>query len=74
MGRLEDYPIDELKLIYRLLHGQLPQQPELMDAELLHDLQVLLQRRATADGVDVSLHAQWAKWLHEGAPVNPADR
>jgi len=69
MGRLEDYPIDELKRIYRLLHGQLPQQPELMDSELLHDLQTLLQQRAAADGVDVSLHGQWANWLDDGQPV-----
>jgi hypothetical protein len=69
MSSLEDYPIDELRLIYRLLHSQLPQQPELMDSGLLHDLQTLLQQRAAADGVDVSLHAQWANWLNEGAPA-----
>lgn len=74
MDRLENYPVDELKLIYRLLHSQLPQQPELMDSELLHDLQALLQQQAAADGVDVSLHAQWANWLDGGAPANPGGR
>ncbi|MEJ2346994.1 MAG: hypothetical protein P8076_12145 [Gammaproteobacteria bacterium] len=69
MGTLEDYPIDELRRIYRLLHSQLPQQPELMDSEFLHDLQTLLQQRAAADGVDVSLHAQWASWLNDGRPL-----
>lgn len=60
---IEDYPLDELKGIYRVLHGQLPQHPELMDSDLLQDLQRLLQQKARAAGVDVSLHAQWAAWL-----------
>ena len=61
---MEDYPLDELKGIYRVLHAQLPQHPDLMDSELLHDLQRLLQQKARADGVDVSLHASWATWLN----------
>ena len=60
---MEDYPLDDLKGIYRVLHGQLPQHPELMDSDLLHDLQRLLQKKAGAAGVDVSLHAQWNAWL-----------
>lgn len=66
MRNLEDYPLDELKLIYRLLHARLPEVPDLMDSELLHELQGHLQRKATEDGVDVSLHAQWATWLNGG--------
>lgn len=61
---IEDYPLAELKGIYRALHAQLPQHPELMDSDLLQDLQHLLQQKARADGVDVSLHAEWASWLH----------
>ena len=60
---IEDYPPAELKGIYRVLHAQLPLHPELMDSDLLHDLQRLLQQKARAEGVDVSLHAQWAAWL-----------
>ena len=60
---IEDYPLHELKGIYRVLHAQLPQYPELMDSDLLHDLQRLLQQKAGAEGVDVSLHAQWSAWL-----------
>ena len=67
MTALPDYPLDELKLIYRLLHEALPENPELMDSDLLQDLQRHLQQAASADGVDVSLHAQWAAWLHGGA-------
>ena len=63
MADLMQYPLPELKLIYRLLHAQLPQQMALIDSELLHDLQSLLQQRASQDGVDVSHHAQWARWL-----------
>lgn len=67
MRALDDYPLADLKQLYRLLHASLAENPELMDSELLHDLQTLLQRQARADGVDVSLHAQWAAWL-SGTP------
>ena len=60
---IEDYPLTELKGIYRVLHTQLPEHPELMDSDLLQDLQRLLQLQASAEDVDVTLHAQWAAWL-----------
>ena len=60
---LNQYPLSELKLIYSFLHAQITQQPELMDSEILHDLQILLQQLATQDGVDVSTHSEWANWL-----------
>lgn len=63
MKPLSDYPLSELKLIYRILHQQLPQEPGLMDSDLLAQLQVYLQQRAHEDGIDVSLHADWASWL-----------
>ena len=63
MPELLQYDLPELKLIYRLLHNQLPQQPQLLDSELLQDLQTYLQQQAKHDGVDVSHHAQWARWL-----------
>lgn len=65
MRVLSDYPVEELKTIYRVLHAHLPEEPTLMDAILLEDLQNHLQRKATEAGVDVSLHAQWAAWLGE---------
>lgn len=63
MKTLKDYPITELKLIYNLLHTQLPIHTELMDSELLQDLQHQLLLQASSEGVDVSLHADWASWL-----------
>ena len=64
MTPLDRYPLDELKLIYRLLHSQLPEHMALMDSQMLHDLQTCLQLQAGKDGVDVSLHAEWAAWLN----------
>ena len=60
---MNDYPLAERKLIYRTLHRQLTQVPELMDSEFLHDLQTSLQRAAMDDGVDVSDHGAWDEWL-----------
>ena len=66
MKTLRDYPLDELKLIYALLHAQLVGNPRLMDSDLMQDLQTHLQAEATHAGVDVTLHAQWATWLADG--------
>ena len=70
MNSIDTYELSDLKRIYRTLHGQLQQDFELMDSALLHDLQTYLQAQATAAGVDVSLHAQWAAWLNDGKPVS----
>ena len=69
MNPLDQYSLAELKLVYRLLHARVQDQPELMDSALLEDLQTLLQARARADGIDVSLHSQWADWLGEGSSL-----
>jgi len=66
MKTLDQYPQDELKLIYRILHAQLVGNPVLMDSDLLQDLQTHLQGMAQAAGVDVAHHAQWATWLNNG--------
>ena len=65
MQPLDAYAIGELKAIYHCLHACLPDQPALMDSALLQDLHRHLQQRATADGVDVSTHGEWARWLAE---------
>ena len=70
MKKIDQYPLQQLKLLYRALHGQLSAQPELLDAELLHDLQAYLQKQAKREGVDVSIHAQWATWLNNGADLH----
>ena len=70
MKPIDTYELSDLKRIYRTLHSQLQQDFELMDSALLQDLQTFLQAQATATGVDVSLHAQWATWLNDGKPVS----
>jgi hypothetical protein len=60
---MNDYPLAEQKLVYRLLHRRLTECPELMDSAFLHDLQTALQRRAQAEGVDVADHGAWDAWL-----------
>ena len=69
MRTLSDYAIGDLKLIYQMLHERLPSDPMLMDSDLLQDLQTYLQQRASQEGIDVSLHAQWANWLNGGAQL-----
>lgn len=54
---------EELKLIYRVLHQHLAEHPELMDTDFLIELQSHLQRRAKAEGVDVSDHGAWDRWI-----------
>lgn len=61
--------VDDWKLLFRVLHAQLPSHLELMDSDALTALQGLLQARARAEGVDVTDHAAWDAWLGvEGAP------
>jgi hypothetical protein len=66
MNTIDQYPLDELKLVYLTLHAALPSTPDLMDSALLQDVQTRLQKAAKGDGVDVSHHAQWATWLNNG--------
>ena len=63
MKNLHEYPVSELKLVYRVLHSQITNHPDLMDSDLLHDLQRYLQKKAGEDGVDVSMHIHWSAWL-----------
>jgi hypothetical protein len=62
--------LEDLKLVYRVLHQHLAEHVELLDAELLSTLQRLLQMRAKSDGVDVTDHAAWDAWL--GNPDAPS--
>jgi hypothetical protein len=55
--------LQDLKLVYRVLHGHLAEHVELMDSELFSALQSFLQQRAKADGVDVTDHEAWDRWL-----------
>ena len=70
---MTDYPLSERKLVYRVLHESLARHPELMDLLFLDHLQADLQKRAAADGVDVSDHGAWDAWLGN-RPVSCAVR
>jgi hypothetical protein len=60
---MENYPLDEMKLIYRVLHRHLAQHTDLLDASFFDDLQRYLQRKAQDEGVDVADHGAWDAWL-----------
>ena len=66
---ITSYPIAELKTIYHTLQQGISLKPELMDSDLLQDLQTYLQKQAKLDGIDISLHAQWATWLNGGTDL-----
>ncbi len=57
------HALEELKLIYRVLHRHLSQHVELMDTHFLIELQNFLHAQAAADGVDASNHTAWDAWL-----------
>lgn len=60
----------ELRLIYRVLHRHLADHPELMDTHFLIELQKFLYHAAQKDGVDVSDHGAWDRWLgNEDSPT-----
>jgi hypothetical protein len=70
---MDKYPLSEQKLIYRVLHSQLIERPELIDSIFLHDLQCHLQARAQAEGIDIADHSAWDAWLGN-APVGCQER
>jgi hypothetical protein len=68
---VEHYALDELKLVYRVLHSCLKEHLDLLDSHFFADLQTYLQRRAQADGVDVTDHGAWDAWLgNEAVPCS----
>ncbi|MEM7677855.1 MAG: hypothetical protein AAF449_17800 [Myxococcota bacterium] len=68
MKLLSDYPESDLKLAYLVLQSQLQQHLELIDNQILEDLQILLQKRARAEGIDPTYHPAWAAWLRNQPP------
>ena len=57
------YAVEELKLVYRVLHRNLADEPDLMDTALMADLQAHLHQLATAAGIDVTDHAALDRWM-----------
>ncbi|MBI4447311.1 MAG: hypothetical protein HY645_15570 [Acidobacteria bacterium] len=61
--------LQELKLIYRVLHQHLAEHIELMDTDFLLQLQMFLQGQAREEGIDASDHSLWDRWLgNEAVP------
>ena len=57
------HALEELKLVYRILHRHLSEHVELMDTHFLIELQNFLHAVAQAEGVDTSNHSAWDVWL-----------
>lgn len=55
--------LDDLKVVYRVLHAHLAKHPELMDGSFLIELQDFLHAQARAAGVDATDHGRWDEWL-----------
>lgn len=63
-GRIiAEHELEELKLVYRVLHENLRGHLELMDTDFLQQLQRFLHECARDQGVDASDHGQWDRWL-----------
>ena len=60
---MDQFDLDDLKLIYRVLHRHLTEHTELLDSDFFSDLQRHLQQQATVEGIDVSDHGAWDAWL-----------
>lgn len=58
-----DTQLADWKLVYRILHGQLSRQPDLLDSPFFEALQGYLQRIARQEGVDGTDHGAWDEWL-----------
>lgn len=64
--RLAAFELAELRLVYRVLHANLMDNLDLMDAAFFQELQDWLQLVAAQQGVDVGDHAAWDAWLGGG--------
>ena len=64
MAAFSTFALDDMKLVYRVLHTQLLVQMDLLDCDFFSDLQAHLQGLAKAEGVDVGDHGRWEAWLN----------
>jgi hypothetical protein len=67
------HDLDDLKLVYRVLHKSLTRFGDLMETDFLTELQEFLHGEATADGVDATDHGQWDAWLAGRSVVGPRE-
>ena len=64
--------IEDMKLVYRILHRHMGEHLELMDCEFMDELQIALQKKAQTEGVDIGHHGAWDLWLGNDA-VTPCE-
>jgi len=69
-----DASLEDMKLVYRVLHRHLADNLDLMDCPFFDDLQTALQQRAQAEGVDVGHHGAWDLWLGNEAATPCEER
>lgn len=67
------FPLNDWKLVYRVLHSQLTRETKLLDCEFFEALQAHLQVQARKEGVDGTDHGAWDSWLGN-EPVSCAVR
>ena len=70
---IASHALEDLKLVYRVLHEHLTQHPALMDTHFLIELQNFLHAKARQQGVDTADHGAWDTWLGH-ADAAPCDR
>ena len=66
--------IDDMKLVYRILHRHIGEHLELMDCEFMDELQIALQKKAQIEGVDIGHHGAWDLWLGNDATTPCEER
>ena len=69
-----DASVEDMKLVYRVLHRHMAAHLELMDCDFMDKLQTALQKEAQAQGVDVGHHGAWDLWLGNEAATPCEER
>ncbi len=69
-----DASLEDMKLVYRVLHRHLAENLDLMESPFFDALQSALQQRAQAEGVDVGHHGAWDLWLGNEAATPCEER
>ncbi|MEE9273804.1 MAG: hypothetical protein V3V62_00665 [bacterium] len=69
-----DAEVDDLKLVYRVLHRHLTENLDLMECAFFDALQSALHQKAQEEGVDIGHHTAWDLWLGHETPVTCEER
>lgn len=66
--------VEDMKLVYRILHWHMRDHLELMDCDFMDELQLALQKKAQNEGVDIGHHGAWDLWLGNDAATPCEER